>query len=430
MEQFVTWESRKAETRRYSRRTPELSPLYRIISSCHEELVRVWEELFQPTYGALRHEVAQSFERYLECGILAHGCARAHCQDQACNHSELIAFSCKCRCVCPSCDAKRAIIFAENLAENVLLPYPHHHCTFTLPKRIRPFFKFNRNLLGIVHSAAWESWQELVAEQCPRGTCAAVQALHSAGDLLAWHPHIHGLYLAAAILPDASLQHVTVEQLRLQALFADKVLAALQQQGLLSQDDVANMKSWEHSGFNVHIGKPIAPDDAKRLLFAARYLKKCPVSNERLAIVESNGDTVIEYAAYKDGVKTARKFTPLSFLAELQQHIPNTWEQNTRWFGAYSCRTRGAATAENHSPTDQDNTLALIEEQPNPSASWARCMKKVFELDPLICPKCGGPLKIKAFITDSRQVDKITSGLGISAQRAPPKLRYSAPLAA
>lgn len=428
MEQLATWEKRKSDTRQYSRRTPERTPLYRIISSCHEELKLAWEELFQHEYGALRDEVTESFKAYLECGILAHGCARAHCENKSCNHSELIAFSCKKRAICPSCDAKRAILFAENLVENVLLPFDHSHNTFTVPKRVRTFFKFNRKLLGNLHNAAWGAWKDLVLEQCPTGTPAAVQAVHTSGDLLGWHPHSHGIYLAGAILPDGSFQSVTIDNSRLEELFRDKVLSFLLKEELLTQDDIDNMKSWEHSGFNVHIGEPIAATDTKRKLFVARYLKKCPVSNERLSLIEARGDPIIEYTAYKDGVKSVRKFTPLSFLAELQQHVFDTFEQNTRWFGAYSCRSRGAARADE--TTSDPVMLPLPEPATKSSASWARCMKKVFELDPLVCPKCHGPLKIKAFITDPKEVDTITKGLGLPPQRAPPKIRSSFPLAA
>ena len=428
------WESAKEGSRRYSRRTPETTPLNRIVSSCHEELKRVWEDVFQHQYGALRDEVTGSFERYLECGILAHGCARACCENPECNHSELIAFSCKTRNLCPSCGAKRAVLFAENLAKNVLVPHEHRHCVFTLPKRVRPYFKFRRDLHGQVYRAAWESWQELILERSPTGAPAAVLALHSAGDLLAWHPHVHGLFLAGAMLPSGDFQPVEIDQDRLQDLFANKVLQALREEGLLTQDDVNNIKSWPHSGFNVFVGDPIAPDDTERLLFAARYLKKCPVSNERLAIVESDGETAIEYASYKNGVKSVRRFTPLQFLAELQQHIPDTWEQTTRFLGAYSCRSRGAAKARQESSAEPEIDLevdSLPEETaPASSASWAHCMKRTFEIDPLVCPKCGGTMKIKAFITDPGEINRITKNLCLAAQRAPPKLRYSPPLAA
>src|SRR5437870_8718414 len=50
--------------------------------------------------------VEREFRRYLECGILAHGFARAHCAQ--CGHDFLIAFSCKGRGVCPSCNTRRA----------------------------------------------------------------------------------------------------------------------------------------------------------------------------------------------------------------------------------------------------------------------------------------------------------------------------------
>jgi hypothetical protein len=106
-------------------------------------------------------------------------------------------------------------------------------------------------------------------------------------------------------------------------------------------------------------------------------------------------------------------------------HIPDTFEQMTRFFGAYSCRSRGVAKEQ-----ASESITALPESEDRPSASWARCMKKVFELDPLLCPKRGSAMKIKAFITAPLEIDRICRNLGIASQRAPPKLRYTLPLAA
>jgi len=74
--------------------------------------------------------------------------------------------------------------------------------------------------------------------------------------------------------------------------------------------------------------------------------------------------------------------------------------------------------------------LPLPEPIQKPSANWARLMKKVFDFDPLICPKCGSSMRIKAFISDSKEIARITKNLGIPDQRAPPKLKYLTPLAA
>ena len=129
-----SWCRAKARLRRYSRREPQATPLYQIVSSCLREFSVSWEELFERQYGALREVVTRALESYLRCGILAHGCARLQCRE--CSHSELLAFSCKRRSLCPSCDAKRAVIFAENLVEQVLKPHPHSQVVFSKVDRI------------------------------------------------------------------------------------------------------------------------------------------------------------------------------------------------------------------------------------------------------------------------------------------------------
>jgi hypothetical protein len=34
-------------------------------------------------------------------------------------------------------------------------------------------------------------------------------------------------------------------------------------------------------------------------------------------------------------------------------------------------------------------------------------IRKVYEVDPMVCPKCGGQMKVVAFITDYAAVDRI-----------------------
>ena len=134
-----TWEAQKQKLQHYRRRTPETSGLYQIVFHGHEELQQTWEARFQHRYGYLRQEVCKTFTEYLNCGILAHGAARVYCD--GCKHSLLIAFSCKRRGVCPSCGAKRAVKFAEHIHSEVIEEVPHRHTVFTIPKRLRGFFK-------------------------------------------------------------------------------------------------------------------------------------------------------------------------------------------------------------------------------------------------------------------------------------------------
>lgn len=75
--------------------------LYRALADSFERFLGVYEKRFEPTHGYLRRAVAPAVYRYLDCGIFAHGAARARCAE--CGHDGLIAFSCKLRCLCPSC---------------------------------------------------------------------------------------------------------------------------------------------------------------------------------------------------------------------------------------------------------------------------------------------------------------------------------------
>ena len=54
---------------------------------------------------------------------------------------------------------------------------------------------------------------------------------------------------------------------------------------------------------------------------------------------------------------------------------------------------------------------------------WRACIKKVWEVDPLICPKCAGEMRIIIFICEHQVIRKILVHLKIyeeKRQRAPP----------
>lgn len=189
MLQCRRWESTKNSLQHYRRRTPEQTQLYRVVYHGRDELSRVWEERFQETYGVLRDEVLTTFDEYLNCGLLAHGAARVYCD--ACKHSLLVAFSCKKRGLCPSCGAKRAVKFGEHLYDSVLEKVPHRHCGFTLPKRLRIYFRYDRSLNNILFQAASTAVHAVLGSDTQ--TPALILTVQTAGEALNFNPHLHGL---------------------------------------------------------------------------------------------------------------------------------------------------------------------------------------------------------------------------------------------
>jgi hypothetical protein len=59
------------------------------------------------------------------------------------------------------------------------------------------------------------------------------------------------------------------------------------------------------------------------------------------------------------------------------------------------------------------------------SPSWARLIAKVYEVDPLLCPRCGERMTVVAYVTDSFVVRRILEHLGLSPppREKPPPVR-------
>jgi hypothetical protein len=128
-----------------------------------------------------------------------------------------------------------------------------------------------------------------------------------------------------------------------------------------------------------------------------------------------------------DDFDETRLFDPLEFLAELSSHIPNIWEQTTRYFGIFAARTRGSH-ATKKLKLKNDTTLLLdqpVEPIPPASKYWATWIKKIYNVDPLLCPKCQAQMRIVAFLHDPKEISAIAKNRGIQMYRAPPPLTAS-----
>ena len=77
---------------------------------------------FARHHGPLPPVVERVLREFLRCGLLEHGFARLWCAE--CRRSVLVAFSCRGRSFCPSCEKKKQLLWAEWLCEEVLAAVP------------------------------------------------------------------------------------------------------------------------------------------------------------------------------------------------------------------------------------------------------------------------------------------------------------------
>lgn len=99
----------------------------------HPDIIRAPERDREPLPSC----VERDFREYLACGILAYGFARARCS--GCGHDFLIAYSCKGRGVCPSCNTRRMAQTAAHLVDHEFPQVPVRQWVLSLPKGLRYF---------------------------------------------------------------------------------------------------------------------------------------------------------------------------------------------------------------------------------------------------------------------------------------------------
>lgn len=170
------------------RRQPERTLLYRTVQT-H---LATWLALQEDGAGACAPAVTQrEFRRYLECGILAHGFARARCA--ACAHDFLVAYSCKCRGVCPSCTTRRMVETAAHLADHVIPRLPVRQWVHSVPKRLRYHLERDPAVLNVALHIFLTAIERVLRQHSPGASAAshlgAVIFIHRFGALLNTHLH-------------------------------------------------------------------------------------------------------------------------------------------------------------------------------------------------------------------------------------------------
>jgi hypothetical protein len=103
-------------------------------------------------------------------------------------------------------------------------------------------------------------------------------------------------------------------------------------------------------------------------------------------------------------------------LARVLVQIPDPGRHLARYYGAYSNRARGQRRMAQGQL--QGNGSAEVEEPvpPPPQRAalrrrWATPIRRVYEVDPLVCPRCGAEMRVIGFITEPNLIKRILDHL-------------------
>jgi len=251
------------------------------------------------------------------------------------------------------------------------------------------------------------------------------------GGMANWNPHVHALITDTCWDREGNAQPIPdmdiADKHGIEKLFASLVFKMLLEEGMISEELVDNMRSWKHSGFSVYCAEPIEVCDDNGRKTLSEYISRAPFSLERMSFNENS--KVVVYKGEHSHPSIARNFDvsdPLDWIARITAHIPRKGAKQIIYYGAYSQAWRGRERRQGillKAPTEQEPASSMKDRSSCPIRKrqlWAVLLMKVWDVDALKCPKCGGRMKVISFIEQPFVIRRILKHLDLWEDPRPP----------
>ena len=178
-------------------------------------------------------------------------------------------------------------------------------------------------------------------------------------------------------------------------------------------------------GFSLHAAVRCGADDRQALEQLCRYITRPALANDRVQ-TNAAGQVVLKLKTpWRDGT-THLVMSPLDFMQRLAALVPRPRLHLIRFHGVLAPNAKLRARVVPREPESPTQAVQPAQCEANCAhhrpvrLSWAKLLKRVFDLDLEHCPNCGGELKIIAAILEQPVIEKILTHLGLQA-RAPPR---------
>ncbi len=340
------------------------------------------------------------------CRTAALGGHVEQCDD--CGLTRIAYNSCRNR-HCGKCQGTtRAEWLAARQAE--LLPVPYFHVVFTLPPAAAEIaFQNKQTVYGLLMRAAAEALMTLAAERLG-AKLGLIAVLHTWGQTLTHHPHVHCLVPGGGVTLDGQrwvackpnfLLSVRALSKTFRRLFLDR-LASLFQRGELgffgqlaplaeAAAFAERVRALRRSAF-VAYAKPPFGGPERVLAYLARYTHRTAIANSRLVAVDED-EVAFTYKDYRHaGRGGVMRLAPHEFIRRFLLHVLPDGFHRIRHYGFLAKGDRGENIARarellkvqrTHQHSDQAQPSTTSEPEPNADAQEAFA----------VCPDCGGLMR-------------------------------------
>lgn len=343
-----------------------------------------------------RHRVLYHQQKVMEsiknCRTSAMGGHRNECD--RCGHEEVSYNSCRNR-HCPKCGQTKQLQWADKLASS-LMPIRYFHIVFTLPHELGEIVLTNQQeCYNILFKTSVESLQQAALNPEYLGAetgCIAV--LHTWGQNLNFHPHIHMIVPAGGLTVDGiewkhSGRKFFVPVKALAKMFRAKYLEKIKyahdkgQLQLPVQTDLEELIGMlKKKNWNVH--SELSFRGPRQVInYLGRYATRVAITNNRIISCE-NGKVTFRWKNYRNkGRWEKMELDADEFLGRFLLHILPDGYYKIRYFGILA--SANSKTKKKQCYLLLEATLAIPEYD---QMSWDQIWQKAIGVDLLLCPIC------------------------------------------
>ena len=329
---------------------------------------------------------------------------------QECGETRVAYNSCRNR-HCPKCGAidKEKWIIAR---EADLLPVKYFHVVFTVPDKLNELFINNQQkMYNLLFTTAWDVLQDFGrTKKWIGGKIGATAILHTWGQNLHYHPHIHFIVPAGALMPGNKWKP---SRKRGKYLFKVELLSSVfrarfvsKTRGLIKQKAITGTlpKNLFSKDWVVYAKQPFG-GPRQVINYLGRYTHRSAISNER--ILEVTRETVtFTWKDYRNNYKKqVTTLTGEKFLGLFCQHILPHGFTRIRHYGFLSSASKTKSLA---------IIRACLKQSPpkdNSQKPWQEIAFEKMGIKPGVCKSCGGEMVVIEIIPNKFRV----------TQRAPPE---------
>lgn len=375
-------------------------------------LLMSWEELMQSkiqqifSYGWLDYcrqfqpsdVQTKAAHSLMLCKSGRLGCNLSRCEN--CGHLDIHNNSCRNR-NCPNCQAILKEIWIDSRKSEVI-DTPYFHVVFTVPAELNSLIYENQKLLyDLLHRSSSETLLELAADKKYLGaTPGIIQVLHTWGQTLNFHPHIHCIVTGGGLTKDYKLLKSSasffVPVKVLGAKFRGKFLGCLQKlheenRLLFSGSCLKLRNSYQWKEFKDSLYKkewcPYIKETfngfGNAIEYLGRYTHRIAITNTRIQSV-SRDDVSFSARDYKSGQNITVSITPQEFIRRMLMHVLPTGFQKIRYYGFLNNRRKKKNLHIIFQIQGHQRFVSLFTGRPVTDV-----MKAVWKYDVSLCPCCG-----------------------------------------